>query len=480
MITNYCKHIYEYSPLVDIRRKRESQYILNGYITSRRQTGIIHGKEYSFIYYQGDHQQEYLVYPNNHTGVVRLFKNGVVSLEWEIKNGKRVGYLVLFENGCAVMKESWDSIFGDDNCYCFIFTEDGMQLAIEDKYSHQVIYTGNYNPEMQRDGRGIEYDAKSGKELFEGIWKNDRLQRILKVFEDNRMVELNESSQTTDVSDWKPTYMGSYFYDEEKLLFLRHGRGCTIDPESGMADSKGEWDMGEEVWSTPLLDGMTLHQAVISDETDLKQVSPLAEELVTLSHCCIKMSELNFSMFSELRSISLGNRCFENIQTFVLNRMNHLRRLKIGKCCFTPFTERTNLSQSASFASSFQVTNCPVLRRIEIGAFSFRDYSGGFELLNLPHLEELKIGVLHKESSNFLNSDFILHGNQPIIHIKLIDLPKLRCICLGSRSFCNVKQVKMISKRFLLHFLLRFTFVTYSTAWPIRLTRRPLQCNVRK
>ena len=87
-----------------------------------------------------------------------------------------------------------------------------------------------------------------------------------------------------------------------------------------------------------------------------------------------------------------------------------------------------------------------MLRKIEIGAFSFQDYAGGFDISNLPALEELNIGIPTKNSSNFFHSDFILHGKHMNSKSSLLDLPKLQSVCLGFRSFCFAKQVKMKSK----------------------------------
>lgn len=195
-----------------------------------------------------------------------------------------------------------------------------------------------------------------------------------------------------------------------------------------------------------LLDGVYLRQKIVGDEADLNQLSPTVEELLTLPDCCNKMNELNFGWFSELRSLSFGDRCFRNVQTFTLNGMSQLQRLRIGNHCFTPPTSLADNGQTPSFASSFQISNCPMLRKIEIGAFSFQDYAGGFDISNLPALEELSIGIPTKNSSNFFHSDFILHGKHMNSKSSLLDLPKLRSVCLGFRSFCFAKQVKMKSK----------------------------------
>ena len=50
------------------------------------------------------------------------------------------------------------------------------------------------------------------------------------------------------------------------------------------------------------------------------------------------------------------------------------------------------------------------MKSIEIGLFSFSDYSGGFELINLPKLSTIKIGEIGSNSSNFYYSSFIVKG----------------------------------------------------------------------
>ena len=50
------------------------------------------------------------------------------------------------------------------------------------------------------------------------------------------------------------------------------------------------------------------------------------------------------------------------------------------------------------------------MRSIEIGLFSFSDYSGEFELINLPKLESIKIGEIGNDSFNFFYSSFVIQG----------------------------------------------------------------------
>ena len=60
---------------------------------------------------------------------------------------------------------------------------------------------------------------------------------------------------------------------------------------------------------------------------------------------------------------------------------------------------------------SFSISNCVELKSIEIGRYSFSDYAGGFELVNLPKLSTIKIGEIGRyDSHNFYYSSFEIKG----------------------------------------------------------------------
>ena len=44
---------------------------------------------------------------------------------------------------------------------------------------------------------------------------------------------------------------------------------------------------------------------------------------------------LDFSQFKHVESIEIGNNCFKSVQTFEIDRLNRLKRLKIGNNSFT-------------------------------------------------------------------------------------------------------------------------------------------------
>ena len=91
----------------------------------------------------------------------------------------------------------------------------------------------------------------------------------------------------------------------------------------------------------------------------------------------------------------------------LIDNMIQLKSIKIGS---NSFTKHKN-SYGKDDSRSFRVSNCDKLESIEIGQYSFSDYSGKFELSNTPSLKSLKIGIIGKTSSNFYFSSFSVQGN---------------------------------------------------------------------
>ena len=111
----------------------------------------------------------------------------------------------------------------------------------------------------------------------------------------------------------------------------------------------------------------------------------------------------NFSRFTLLEELIIGDDCFENVNLFKIDGLNELKSLKIGNISFSN-------SNGNDESRSFSVLNCIELESIEIGSFSFRDYGGGFELKNLPKLSTIKIGEIGFNSFNFCFSSFVIKG----------------------------------------------------------------------
>ena len=121
----------------------------------------------------------------------------------------------------------------------------------------------------------------------------------------------------------------------------------------------------------------------------------------------------DFSRFSVVESIEIGNNCFGSVQIFRIDGLNRLKTIKIGNNSFT----QKKYSDGDDKSKSFHILNCESLESIEIGEWSFSDYAGDFELKNLPQLQSIQIGTIGSESYNFCCSSFVIRGIDMILNI---------------------------------------------------------------
>ena len=115
---------------------------------------------------------------------------------------------------------------------------------------------------------------------------------------------------------------------------------------------------------------------------------------------------LDFSRFTQVESIEIGNDCFAFVKTFQVDGLNQLKSLKIG---LNSFTQEKN-GEGKDQSKSFHILNCESLKSIEIGEYSFNDFGGEFELKNLPSLQSIQIGKIGSRSFNFHYSSFVIRG----------------------------------------------------------------------
>ena len=121
----------------------------------------------------------------------------------------------------------------------------------------------------------------------------------------------------------------------------------------------------------------------------------------------------DFSRFSIVESIEIGNDCFGSVKTFKIDGLNRLKTIKIGN---NSFTQKKN-SNGNDKSKSFHILNCESLESIQIGEYSFSDYAGEFELKNLPQLQSIQIGIVGNTSFNFCYSSFVIRGIELILNI---------------------------------------------------------------
>ena len=121
----------------------------------------------------------------------------------------------------------------------------------------------------------------------------------------------------------------------------------------------------------------------------------------------------DFSRFTLVESIEIGNDCFGSVQTFKIDGLNRLKTIKIGNNSFTQHKSSWVNDKS----KSFHILNCESLESIQIGEYSFSDFAGEFELKNLPQLQSIQIGTIGSKSGNFSGSSFVIRGFELILII---------------------------------------------------------------
>ena len=160
----------------------------------------------------------------------------------EDEKGAQIGEFTRFENGCVAFVQSFNDIWEKCNSNRIVNHVQGERMEIYSHESDHLIYHGEFNEQREREGWGIEYDAKTGAMLLEGIWKGNKLVEIIRKIEGTIMIEFKRNGNNTIASNRIPLYVGEFVYDEEKESFIRNGRGYWIDEETRIATREVEWN----------------------------------------------------------------------------------------------------------------------------------------------------------------------------------------------------------------------------------------------
>ena len=104
----------------------------------------------------------------------------------------------------------------------------------------------------------------------------------------------------------------------------------------------------------------------------------------------------DLSGFSKLKWLEIGNECFSYVEEVKLIGLNELESVEIGMNSFTQHKNGAGNDPNRHF----YLKNCPKLKSLKIGAFSFSDYRV-CEIENVDALEVIEMGDLDELSDNF-------------------------------------------------------------------------------
>ena len=96
------------------------------------------------------------------------------------------------------------------------------------------------------------------------------------------------------------------------------------------------------------------------------------------------ITSFNITNNGVLKRIVIGGYCFGKVRVFDLDRLSELESVVIGDWSF-------RISDEERSDGDYRIVNCPKIKSIQIGQYSFYDYHS-FELNNLPSLQSIDMG----------------------------------------------------------------------------------------
>ena len=131
-------------------------------------------------------------------------------------------------------------------------------------------------------------------------------------------------------------------------------------------------------------------------------MNPNVEVMIVDNNACNDkcFTALVLSFFSNLKVLEVGDYSFSFVEEVELIGLSHLEMVVIGKHCF-----RKSIEKNPNRA--FYLKNCERLRELNMGCYSFSDYSV-CEIENVPSLEVIEMGGMNYQSRNFYNASLEL------------------------------------------------------------------------
>ena len=107
------------------------------------------------------------------------------------------------------------------------------------------------------------------------------------------------------------------------------------------------------------------------------------------------VTAFDLTKYPQLKSLSIGKNAFSYVDELKLIGLNELESVVIGNSSFT----RKKNSWGNDPNRHFYLKNCPKIRYLRIGAYSFSDYTV-CEIENVDALEDIKIGDIETDKYN--------------------------------------------------------------------------------
>ena len=138
----------------------------------------------------------------------------------------------------------------------------------------------------------------------------------------------------------------------------------------------------------------------------------------------------------------MKDECFGSVNGLKLIGLKELESVVIVENCFTKYKNACGNNPNRHF----YVKNCPSLKELKMGRYSFSDYTL-CEIKNDDALETIEIGSMTQRSSNFNCGSFMLKSS-PSFGDSRVDMPALKTLQIGYGAFCRCDYVALESGSF--------------------------------
>ena len=145
--------------------------------------------------------------------------------------------------------------------------------------------------------------------------------------------------------------------------------------------------------------------ANVLNVNDLNALSSTVTEIIVENRCCRDPSftVLDLTRFTSVRRIVIGHDAFMYVEEVKLIGLSELESVEIG---MNSFTQHKN-SYGYDPNRHFYLKNCPKLKSLKMGRYSFSDYTV-IEIENVDALEVIEMGDVNEVSYNFRSASLEL------------------------------------------------------------------------
>ena len=322
--------------------------------------------------------------------VTKRNENGSVVLKGRVSKGKEVGIWIEYDDDG---NEKWRGLYRNGKRYSILKEEEGVKgFYSEMSVNGDLLNVSEYDDEWRKNGKCFEYEG--GRMVRECEYKNGVMMGVLREWKGECMIEYDMNGMRV--------YEGGFEGDMMKG-FVREGEGKEYGNDGKSALYVGGWKNGLREgygsefkgyspvyigeWKNGMRDGkgkeLNENEEVIRSGKWIKGEYEGATKRFEDGYGN-DLSGFDVDCLKGIGRLKIGNDCFKKVNRFVIDGLNELKSIIIGKYSF-----RLNFYYSR-FLSSCVIMNCDQLNEIQIGYESFYRYES-FELKNLPSLISIQL-----------------------------------------------------------------------------------------